>query len=102
MTRAWVEIDLGALRRNGAAMAARAATLLPMIKADGYGIGAAAAARALEALSPWGFGVATLEEGCERRDGGVERPIIVVTAPPADGLAAARGARLTRALGTPG
>lgn len=101
MTRAWVEIDLGALRRNGAAMAARAATLLPMIKADGYGIGAAAAARALEALSPWGFGVATLEEGCELRDAGVDRPIIVFTPPLPDELAALRAARLTPALGTP-
>ena len=35
MTRAWVEIDLGALCRNGAAVAARAGVpLLPMVKAD--------------------------------------------------------------------
>ena len=100
MTRAWVEIDLGALRRNGAAMAARAAALLPMIKADGYGIGAAAAARALESLSPWGFGVATLEEGCELRDAGVNQPIIVFTPALPDELADLRAARLTPALGT--
>lgn len=101
MTRAWVEIDLGALRRNGAVMAARAHALLPMIKADGYGTGAVAASRALEPLSPWGFGVATLEEGIELRDAGVRRPIIVFTPPLPDELADARAARLTPALGTP-
>lgn len=101
MTRAWVEIDLGALRRNGAVMAARAAALLPMIKADGYGTGAVAAARALEPLSPWGFGVATLEEGRELRDAGVDRPIVVFTPALADELADLRAARLTPALGTP-
>jgi alanine racemase len=101
MTRAWVEIDLGALRRNGAVMAARAAALLPMIKADGYGIGAVAAARALEPLSPWGFGVATLVEGRELREAGVDRPIIVFTPALPDELADLRAARLTPALGTP-
>lgn len=101
MTRAWVEIDLGALRRNGALMAARAAALLPMIKADGYGTGAVAAARALEPLSPWGFGIATLEEGRELRDAGVDRPIIVFTPALPDELGDIRAARLTPALGTP-
>lgn len=101
MTRAWVEIDLGALRRNGAVMAARAAALLPMIKADGYGTGAVAAARALEPLSPWGFGVATLEEGRELRDAGLDRPIIVFTPALSDELGDIRAARLTPALGTP-
>ncbi|HKV51650.1 MAG TPA: alanine racemase [Gemmatimonadaceae bacterium] len=100
MTRAWVEIDLGALRRNGAVMATRGAALLPMVKADAYGIGAVAAARALETLSPWGFGVATLEEGRELRDAGVTRPIIVFTPAPSDELADLRAARLTPALGT--
>ncbi|HEX5177978.1 MAG TPA: alanine racemase [Gemmatimonadaceae bacterium] len=100
MTRAWVEIDLGALRRNGAVMAARAAALLPMIKADGYGIGAVAAARALESVSPWGFGVATVEEGRELRESGVVRPIVVFTPTLADELADLRALRLTPALGT--
>lgn len=100
MIRAWVEIDLGALRRNGAVMAARATALLPMVKAQAYGIGAVAAARALENLSPWGFGVATVDEGRELRDAGIERPIIVFTPLlPAD-LADVRDARLTPALGT--
>ena len=101
MTRAWVEIDLGALRRNGAVMAARAAALLPMIKADGYGTGAVAAARALEPLSPWGFGVATIDEGRELRDAGIDHPIVVFTPALPDELADLRAVRLTPALGTP-
>src|SRR5512132_3855910 len=80
MTRAWVEIDLGALCRNGAAVAARAGVpLLPMVKADGYGLGGLRAALALESLQPWGYGVATVTEGDELRRGGITRPIIVFT-----------------------
>jgi alanine racemase len=99
MTRAWVEIDLGALRRNGAALAARSGKpLLPMVKADAYGLGAVAAARALEPLAPWGFGVATIDEGVQLRDAGVERPVIVFSPLEQDELPAARSARLTPAL----
>lgn len=100
MIRAWVEIDLGALRRNGAVMAARANALLPMIKADGYGVGAIAAARALESLAPWGFGVATVDEGRELREAGVSRPIVVFTPLLPDELGAAREQQLTPALDT--
>src|SRR6266849_1185493 len=72
LARARVEIDLGALQRNGAAVARRAGVpLLPMIKADAYGLGAAAALRALDVLEPWGYGVATVAEGEELRGLGV-------------------------------
>ena len=41
MRRAWVDIDLGALLRNGARVATQAGVpLLPMVKADAYGLGA--------------------------------------------------------------
>jgi alanine racemase len=80
MTRAWVDIDLGALRRNGVAIATRAGVpLVPMVKADGYGLGAIRVARALEQIDPWGFGVATVREGEELRRAGITRPIIVFT-----------------------
>jgi alanine racemase len=82
MTRAWVEIDLGALVRNGERYARAAAVpLLPMVKADGYGLGAVRVARALLALqrSPWGFGVATIEEGEELRRAGIDLPILVMS-----------------------
>ena len=102
MTRAWVEIDLGALCRNGAAVAARASVpLLPMVKADGYGTGALRAALALETLEPWGFGVATVTEGDELRRGGITRPIVVFTPILRTEIDALRRADLTPALGDP-
>ncbi len=102
-SRAWVEIDLGALRRNGAAIARHAGVpLLPMVKADAYGLGAVAAVRALEPLAPWGYGVATAHEGRALRDAGIERPILIFTPIlPAD-FPAARAARLTPVLGDGG
>ena len=97
--RAWVEVDLGALRRNGAAMAGRAGVpILPMVKADAYGLGAVPVARALEPLSPWGFGVATVEEGAELRQAGITRPIMLFTPALVTDLPAAREANLTLAL----
>ena len=102
LARARVEIDLGALQRNGAAVARRAGVpLLPMIKADAYGLGAAAALRALERLEPWGFGVATIVEGEELRALGVSRPIVVFTPLLESELPRARSARLTPSLGYP-
>lgn len=100
LARARVEIDLGALQRNGAAVARRSGVpLLPMIKADAYGLGAAAALRALDVLEPWGYGVATVREGEELRELGVARPIVVFTPLLERELTRARSARLTPALG---
>jgi alanine racemase len=102
LARARVEIDLGALQRNGAAVARRAGVpLLPMIKADAYGLGAAAALRALERLEPWGFGVASVVEGEELRALGVSRRIVIFTPLLESDLSRARSARLTPTLGYP-
>jgi len=102
LARARVEIDLGALQRNGAAIARRAGVpLLPMIKADAYGLGAKAALRALEVLEPWGYGVATVTEGEELRDLGVSRPVVIFTPLLEGELVRARSARLTPTLGFP-
>ena len=97
--RAWVEIDLGALQRNAAAIARRArAPLLPMIKADAYGLGAVPVARALEPLEPWGYGVATILEGLELRAAGITRPLVVFTPLGDDELRDVREAGLTPSL----
>jgi len=102
MTRAWVDIDLGALCRNGAALAARAGVpLLPMVKADGYGVGGLRAALALDSLDPYGFGVATVTEGTELRRGGITRPILVFTPILRTEIDALRRADLTPTLGDP-
>ena len=102
LARARVDIDLGALQRNGAAVARRAGVpLLPMIKADAYGLGVAGALRALEVLQPWGYGIASVREGEELRTLGVARPIVVFTPLLEEELAPARSARLTPTLGFP-
>jgi alanine racemase len=79
-TRAWLDVDLAALVANARTVAAiSGGRLLPMVKANGYGIGAVEVARALEPLDPWGFGVASVDEGAELRAAGIGRPILVVT-----------------------
>ena len=79
-SRAWADIRLGALVANARTIASISGVrLLPMVKANAYGIGAVQAARALEPVDPWGFGVATPEEGIELRRGGIARPIVVFT-----------------------
>jgi alanine racemase len=97
--RAWVDIDLGALVRNGAALARHARVpILPMVKADAYGLGVGPVTTALETLDPLGFGVATVEEGCELRTRGVKRPVIVFTPILRDEFFDVRRAALTPTL----
>jgi alanine racemase len=77
-SRAWIDVDLGALVENARTVARIAgAKLLPVVKANAYGLGAVAVSRALEQVDPWGYGVATIEEGAELRAGGIRRPILV-------------------------
>lgn len=98
--RTWIEVDLGALVSNAKTVATRAAgaRLLPMVKANAYGLGAAPVARALESLDPWGYGVATPEEGAELRAAGITRRIVVFS-PVTEALEAVAKHDLTPALG---
>ncbi len=78
--RAWVDVDLGALLANARTLHGLTGTrLLPMVKANGYGLGAVAVARSLETLDPWGYGVASVEEGAALRAAGIDRPVLVVS-----------------------
>lgn len=100
MRRAWVEIDLGALVRNGATLRKHAGVpILPMVKADAYGLGAVRATRALERLDPWGYGVATVAEGEILREAGITRRILVFTPLLVDDFDAVERANLTPTLG---
>jgi alanine racemase len=102
-SRAWIEIDLEALVDN-ARMVARAAgaRLLPIVKANAYGVGAVAVSRALEQLDPWGYGVATIEEGAELRRAGIARPVLVFLPARAELFDQYDRDRLTPALGDAG
>ena len=73
-----MEVDVEALVDNARTIAKIASTrLLPVVKANAYGVGAALVCTALESVDPWGYGVATIEEGAELRAAGIARPILV-------------------------
>src|SRR5207248_11209674 len=75
-------IDLAALRKNAdliQAAVGQKVGILAVVKADAYGHGALACARALE-KKVFGFAVSLVEEGIELRRGGVEAPVIVLGA----------------------
>ena len=83
--RAWVEVRPGALRRNLHRIRESigdAAAIIPMVKADGYGLGMEDVVRTLEPEDPWGFGVATVEEGMRLRSTGVTIPVIIFSPVP--------------------
>ncbi len=80
--RAWVDVDLGAIRRNAERMQRTAdRAIVAMVKADGYGTGAIAVAGELSGLGDrlWGFGVATLDEANALRAAGVDARILCCT-----------------------
>jgi len=99
-TRAWVEVNLAAVVENAHTVARIAGVrLLPIVKANAYGTGAVAVSNALEAVDPWGYGVATTDEGAELRAAGIARPILVFMPAHSDLFGAYDAARLTPALG---
>jgi len=74
-------IDHSALRWNLAQIRNKVGPkvkILSMVKANGYGHGAAAASRTLGTAGGDAFGVATLEEAVELRETGIQTPIIVL------------------------
>jgi alanine racemase len=99
--RTWIEVDLGALLANARTIMALAprARLLPMVKANAYGLGVIPVVRALEQLGPWGFAVATAHEGGELRDAGI-RGRVLVMAPQTETLDLLVRHGLTPALGS--
>ncbi len=78
--RAWIEVDLSAVVENARTVARAAGTrLLPVVKANAYGVGAVAVSGALETVDPWGYAVATIPEGADLRRAGIGRPVLVLT-----------------------
>ncbi|MET0422078.1 MAG: alanine racemase, partial [Acidimicrobiia bacterium] len=80
----WSEVDLDAVRDNVRALCelVAPAQMLAVVKANGYGHGAAPVARAaLEAGAPW-LGVARVEEGVQLRSHGIDAPVLLLSEPP--------------------
>ncbi|MDB5419708.1 MAG: alr [Phenylobacterium sp.] len=94
-------IDLAALAANYRTLAAEAAgaEVAPVVKADGYGLGAVPVARRLWSEGARSFFVARLAEGEALREGlGPRRPAAIHVL---DGLTAGTGPRLAAAQLTP-
>lgn len=83
MRPSWVEVDLGAVRHNVAAIAAEVAPaqMCVVVKADGYGHGDVPVAEAaIEAGAGW-LAVALVSEGVGLREAGIEAPILILSEP---------------------
>jgi alanine racemase len=82
LVRALARVDLGAIERNCARLAAVAAPakLCAVVKAGGYGHGAVPAARAARAGGAAWLAVATAGEAFELRQAGIEGPLLVMGA----------------------
>nr|WP_294494388.1 alanine racemase [uncultured Mediterraneibacter sp.] len=80
--RVCAEIDLDAILYNMEQMKKRigeGASLIAVVKTDGYGHGAVPIAKMLEEKScVWGYAVACLEEAVELRQNGIRKPIMVL------------------------
>jgi len=100
-TRAWIEVNLDALRANHDTLrriVSATRHVIPMVKADAYGLGLDRVVEALARSGPWGWGVATASEGATLRASGVVRPIIVVTPLAPDAVELAASNRLTACI----
>ncbi|WP_077597339.1 alanine racemase [Olsenella urininfantis] len=86
---AWVEVDLGAVRRNTRAFKALLrprAQLMCAVKADAYGHGAVECARAMLSAGASQLAVATVDEGVELRRAGLGCPILMLNESPLESV----------------
>lgn len=85
LKRTWAEIHLDRLQGNFQAIQASLAPgsqAMAVVKADGYGHGAAAAAKALRQAGAAWFGVSNLEEAVQLRRAGVDGDILILSFTP--------------------
>ena len=76
-----MEIDEAAIQANADALRRSlhpGCALMAVVKADGYGHGAVPVARSAAAGGASCFGVATLQEGVELRQAGLDQPVLVL------------------------
>jgi alanine racemase len=99
---AWVEIDLDAIAHNVSLLAGLVAPsrLCAVVKADAYGHGAVAVARAALRAGASLLAVALVEEGVALRDAGIDAPVLLLSEPTKEAIAEAIARRLTLTLYT--
>ena len=81
---AWAQIDLDAIEHNVRVLrdASAPADVWAVVKADGYGHGAAEVAHAALRAGAAGLCVALVAEGVQLRSAGLDAPILVLSEPP--------------------
>ena len=94
---AWAEVDLEAIAHNVRLLrdAVAPSAVWAVVKADAYGHGAVAVARAALEAGAEGLCVALVAEGVELRQAGVDAPILVLSEQPHEAAAAIVEYRLT-------
>ncbi len=84
----WAELDLDAVRHNTLLLcrAVAPSSLCAVVKADAYGHGATAVARAaLDGGASW-LAVAMAEEGTQLREAGIGAPVLILSEPRPDAM----------------
>ncbi|WCO66628.1 alanine racemase [Iamia majanohamensis] len=83
----WIEVDPAAVAHNVSVLRAHVAPapLWAVVKADGYGHGAATVARAALDAGAEGLAVALVEEAEELRAAGIDAPVMLLSEPPPGG-----------------
>ncbi|MBS2033665.1 alanine racemase [bacterium] len=95
--RAWIEVDLGAIRHNLKRLSkwAAPARFMAVVKSDAYGHGMEAVAKVAVAEGAWGLAVVNIDEGLRLRSAGLTCPVLIVGPIFAHELAAALQAELS-------
>jgi alanine racemase len=81
--RAWVEINLGALSHNVQQLkkiVSDTTSILAVVKADAYGHGSVTVAKTVLQNGATWLGVATVPEGIQLREAGIQAPILILGA----------------------
>lgn len=95
---AWLEVDLNAIERNIAVIRSWLnpdSLLMAVVKSDAYGHGAAGVADVLIACGADWLGVASVDEGRQLRDLGVNIPILLLSPCPSWAIATSIESNLT-------
>ena len=82
---AWIEVDQAAIRHNTIEVKrrlTRGCRMMAVVKADGYGHGAVACAKASLSAGADYLGVATVDEAVELRRAGITAPLMLLSQPP--------------------
>lgn len=100
---ALAEIDVRSIEHNVRVLRRRSAPadVWAVVKADGYGHGAVAAAEAALRAGAAGLCVALVDEGAELRAAGIEAPILLLSEQPIEQIDAMVHHRLTASVYTP-